>query len=319
MIRVMVTGAGGFLGGALARRLAGRADVELIALGRTAPPDFPRAGVLDLHDRDAIARLLAEARPDVVVNAAGRTTGTSDDLMADNAVATANLAEAIGAAAPGAGLLLLGSAAQYGATETLTPWKESDRCAPVDPYGRSKQAAETAAFEVAHRLGFGVTVLRIFNVVAPEPHGEQVFATFLRRAAAAAAAGPPPWRVGMGPLGAVRDFVDADDVLTAVERVIERGVWGEAINVCSGVGRTARSLLDAVAAKTGGAVMIEEATTTAAPQVAWSVGDPAGCEALLGFRPTTDLAPATHRAADWLMAAAATASFGEALDARSRA
>jgi nucleoside-diphosphate-sugar epimerase len=318
MIRVLVTGAGGFLGGALARRLAGRADVELITLGRTAPPDFPGASVLDLHDQDAIARLLAGARPDVVAHAAGRTTGTPDDLMADNAVATANLAEAIGVAKPGAGLVLLGSAAQYGAPETLTPWKESDRCAPLDPYGRSKQAAETAAFASARRLGFGVTALRIFNVVAPEPHGEQVLATFLRRAATAAAS-PAPWRVGMGPLTALRDFVDLEDVLTAVERVIERGVWGEAINVCSGVGRTARSLLDAVAAQTGGAVMIEEATATAAPQVAWSVGDPARCERLLGFRPTIDLAPVTRRAAHWLMAAATTASFGEALDARSRA
>ena len=63
------------------------------------------------------------------------------------------------------------------------------------PTALSKHAAETAAFEAARRLGFGVTALRIFNVVAPEPHGEQVFATFLRRAAAAAAAGPPPWRV----------------------------------------------------------------------------------------------------------------------------
>ena len=85
--------------------------------------------------------------------------------MADNAVATANLAEAIGEAAPGAGLVLLGSAAQYGVPETLTPWKESDPCAPLDPYGLSKQAAETAAFAAARRLGFGVTALRIFNVV----------------------------------------------------------------------------------------------------------------------------------------------------------
>jgi nucleoside-diphosphate-sugar epimerase len=318
MTRVMVTGAGGFLGGALARRFSGRADVELIALGRVARPDLPGAGVLDLHDRDAIVRVLADVRPDVVVNAAGRTTGTPDQLMADNTAATANLAEAIGATT-GVGLVLLGSAAQYGIPETLRPWKESDPCAPFEPYGLSKQAAETAAFAAARRLGFGVTALRIFNVVAPEPHGEQVFATFLRRAAAAAAAGPPPWRVGMGSLIALRDFIDIDDVLTAVERVIDRSVWGEAINVCGGVGRTARSLLDAVAAQTGGAVTIEEAAPTAVPQVAWSVGDPAKCEALLGFWPTADLAPAMRRAADWLMAAAATASLGEAADARSRA
>jgi NDP-hexose 4-ketoreductase len=319
MKRVMVTGGGGFLGATLARRFAARDDVELIALGRTQPPPFPRAGVLDLHDRPAIARVLADVRPDVVVHAAGRTPGKPGALLADNAVATANLAEAIGEAASGAGLVLLGSAAQYGIPDELTPWKETDPCSPFEPYGLSKHAAETAAFAAARRLGFGATALRIFNVVAPEPQGEQVFAVFLRRAVAAAAAGPPPWRVQMGPLTALRDFVDIEDVLTAVERVIERGVWGEAINICGGIGRPARSLLGAAAAQTGGAVTIAEEPPTSAPELAWSVGDPAKCEALLGFRPTTDLAPVTRRAAAWLAAATRSSEAGEAADARSRA
>ena len=315
----MVTGAGGFLGATLARRFLARDDVELTALGRAAPPQLPRAAALDLHDRPAIARMLADVRPDVVVHAAGRTPGKPGALLADNAVATANLAEAIGEADCGAGLVLLGSAAQYGIPDELTPWKETDPCSPFEPYGLSKHAAETAAFAAARRLGFGVTALRIFNVVVPEPQGEQVFAVFLRKAAAAAAVGPPPWRVQMGPLTALRDFVDIEDVLTAVERVIERGVWGEAINVCAGVGRTARALLGAAAAQTGGAVLIDEAPETRGPELAWSVGDPAKCEALLGFRPTSDLAPVTRRAAAWLVDAASKARSGAGADARSRA
>jgi nucleoside-diphosphate-sugar epimerase len=232
--------------------------------------------------------------------------------LADNAIATANLAEAVGEAASGAGLILLGSAAQYGIPDQLVPWTEGDPCSPFEPYGLSKHAAETAAFAAARRLGYGATALRLFNIVAPQPQGEQVFAAFLRRAAEAAAAGPPPWRVRMGPLTALRDFVDIEDVLTAVERVIERGVWGEAINVCGGVGRTARALLGAAAAQTGGAVLIEEEPPGAAPELAWSVGDPAKCEALLGFRPTSDLAPVTRRAADWLVEAARRAGAARA-------
>ena len=141
-----------------------------------------------------------------------------------------------------------------------------------------------------------------------------MFAAFLRRAAAAAAAGPPPWRVRMGPLTALRDFVDIEDALTAVERVIERGAWGEVINVCGGEGRTARALLSAVSAQTGGGVLVEEDPPAEPPPMPWSVGDPARCEALLGLRPTADLAGVARRAAKWL-----TAMAKDAADARSHA
>jgi nucleoside-diphosphate-sugar epimerase len=101
-MRVVVTGAEGFLGRALAARFATRADVELTALGRAG---------LDLHDRPAIVRTLSDLEPQVIVHAAGRTPGKPGPLFADNALATANLAEAIGEARLDAGLILLGSAA----------------------------------------------------------------------------------------------------------------------------------------------------------------------------------------------------------------
>jgi nucleoside-diphosphate-sugar epimerase len=298
-MRVVVTGAEGFMGRALAARFAARPDVELFPLGRAA---------LDLQDRPAIIQTLGRIGPQVVIHAAGRTPGRPGALFADNALATANLAEAIGEARCDTGLILLGSAAQYGISNDQRPWRESDPCMPFEPYGVSKQAAETCAFAAARRWGFRAAALRIFNIISSEPQGEQVFAAFLRRAAAAAQVGPPPWRVRMGPLIALRDFVDLDDVLVAVERVIERDAWAEPINVCSGLGRTARSLLSAAAAQTSGAVIVEEDPPTQLPEMPWSVGDPTRCEALLGLRPSTDLAPLTRRAAAWLMTMAKEAA-----------
>ncbi|HEY1751059.1 MAG TPA: NAD-dependent epimerase/dehydratase family protein [Caulobacteraceae bacterium] len=293
-MRVLITGAGGFLGGALARRLAGRADTQVIASTRAA---------VDLTDAASIRRAVGEAAPDIVVHAAGRSYGAAQAVRDDNVTATANLVEALEATAPAARLILLGSAAQYGVSQTCQPWCESDPALPAGAYGAAKQAAEAQAFA----SGLRVTALRLFNVVSTSPQGEQVFDSFLRRAAAA-----PAGRVRMGPLGAVRDFVAADDVLAAIERVIDRAVWGETINVCTGVGRTVRSLLEATAAAIPGGVRIEEDDGPAG--LPWSVGDPGRCEALLGLRPSSDMTSIVQGAAAWVVAQAKGGA-----DARSRA
>jgi nucleoside-diphosphate-sugar epimerase len=267
--------------------------------------------VIDLCDRRAIANMLGQVRPDVVIHAAGRSAGSAAELFADNARATANLAVALGSASPAAGLVLIGSAAQYGAGEPGHRWAEDEPGLPLDLYGLSKLAAESCAFAAAGHAGLQVASLRLFNVVDASPRGEQMFAHLLRKARAAARAGPPPWRVPMGALDAVRDFVSLDDVLTAVERMVDRGVWGEAINVCTGVGRPARELTQAVAAALGGRLGVEEAPPDRAAGIAWSVGDPSKGEARLGLRPSADLSQ--------IIRAAAEAIAGESEHARSRA
>ena len=281
MKRVLVTGAGGFIGGAIYRRLAEREDIEATAAERD-----------DLRDAADVAAVLSTLKPDVVVHGAGRTHGDAVQLYADNVELTRRLAEALGA---GSMLILLGSAAQYGRSPNQISWRESDVCAPLDPYGVSKLEAERAAFEAGAR----VSALRVFNVVSPAPHGPQVFSTFLRKAAIACA-DRTPWQVELGPLDAVRDFVALDDVVTAIERVIDRDAVAGVINVCTGHGRTVSSLVHDVA-KLLPAGRIE-AKPAGPAGVPWSVGDPARCGALLGFTPSADLSALVAQAAAWVKA-----------------
>ncbi|HUZ14195.1 MAG TPA: NAD(P)-dependent oxidoreductase [Caulobacteraceae bacterium] len=306
-MRILLTGAGGFIGGALARRLGARGDITLIACAREG--DAGRRG-FDLLDADLLKRALIETRPDVVVHAAGRTSGPPSALLRDNALASARLAETLAETAPAARLLLFGSAAQYGAGAAGRPWRETDPCTPGEAYGIAKLAAERCAFLAAATSGVRVTALRLFNVVAAAPGGGQVFSSFVAKAAAAAS-GPEPRRISMGPLGAVRDFVALDDVIRAAEAVIDRGAWGEVINVCTGEGRTARALIEATLSAMRRPPALEEVGAPGG-ELAWSVGDPGRCGELLGFVPDADLSALTGRAAGLVDAAA-----GKGADARS--
>ena len=301
MKRILVTGAGGLLGGAICRRLARREDLEVIESARAPATAGAGAIALDLSNRRAVATAIARTRPDVVVHAAGRAQGRRHELSIDNVLSTDNLAAALGAVSPPGAIVLLSSAAQYGRSEGRTPWRESDPCDPINDYGRSKLLAERLAYAAAARSGLRVAALRIFNVVAHEPHGDQALSVFLRRLVAAMAA-PPPRQVQMGRLTAIRDFVALEDVVEAVERVIDRDAWGQPINCCTGVGRPVGALLDSVArslaSESPGVVEIAESGPP--PELDWSVGDPALCQAKLGFTPSADLCTLIAAAAAWV-------------------
>ena len=138
-------------------------------------------------------------------------------------------------------------------------------------------------------------------MVSPEPHGQQVFSTFLREAATLYS-DLGPWEVELGLLDAVRDFVCLEDVVTAIERAIDRDVAGETINVCTGHGRAVGALVqDVVRQLAPGAIKSNPGRPAGVP---WSVGDPSRCGVLLGFAPSADLGDVTSRAAAWVKAQA---------------
>src|SRR6185369_8517230 len=123
--RVLLFGASGFVGGAVRTALA--ADPRVGAL--TCPPRARH----DLVGGDlaALTALVRETRPDVIVNCTGRLTGTGLDLAEANTLVTARLVEAVAAATPGARLVRLGSASEYGVVAQGVSVAEDHPCAPV--------------------------------------------------------------------------------------------------------------------------------------------------------------------------------------------
>lgn len=133
---ILVVGASGYLGGEVTRQ-ALAAGLATTATYFSSPDDVDGATwrALDVRDREAVAQLVEQLRPSVVVNAAYRQSEWA--VTAHGAVNVALASVAVGArlVQVSSDVVFSGEAVRY--SETATP-------DPVSPYGAAKAAAETA-------------------------------------------------------------------------------------------------------------------------------------------------------------------------------
>ena len=208
---------------------------------------------IDLLDADAVKRLVAEARPDVVYHLAARAhVGTSwrepSETVLDNVAMTLNLLEAVLAGAPGATVVAVSSGEVYGLPERL-PVDESAPLRPQNPYAVSKAAADVLAGFYADAHGLRVIRARAFNHAGPGQKPVYAIAAFAKQVAE----GGDPARVVTGNAGTRRDFTDVRDVVRAYRLLAERAEPG-IYNVCSGRAVSAAELVAALGTAAGVAV-----------------------------------------------------------------
>jgi NDP-hexose 4-ketoreductase len=289
-MRLLILGASGFLGGHLWRQ-ATAAGAEVVTAGRAPLPGSPAHHRLDLAagDPGPVAEVIAAVAPDAVANCAGATAGPPDVLAAANITGPAAVVAAMQLAGARARLVHLGSAAEYGGAEPPDPLGESAPPRPGALYGVTKLAG-TRLVELGRASGLDAVVLRVFNPVgagAPDGSLPGRVAAQLRRALATGA------EVRLGPLDAVRDFVDARDVAAAVLAAAAAPALPHAVvNVGSGAGVPARTLVKELIAVAGydGPVHEDSAGSARSGDLDWQQADITRARADLGWRPRRDLA-----------------------------
>lgn len=265
---VVVVGATGWVG----RRLVAQAEQRGLT-GAAVSRQGSDAGRWPSHrlgDLDKLAR-----RPGaIVVNAAGATRGDWATLHRANVELVELLARTCREV--GAGLVTLGSAAEYGAP--VSPLvAESDPPHPTSPYGRSKLAATLSV--LGHvEAGLCATVVRMFNLVGSGRPGVDPVSDFARAVNALSASGGTvhPYDSSL-----VRDLIGVDRAAEIVLDLCEHVGEAPVVNLCSGQGVMFRDLIEAMAEVRGVPVRVDDTNPGGIPKV---VGDPRLLFQLVGAR-----------------------------------
>ncbi len=238
-MRVLVTGASGFIGRRLVGYLAGLGDEVAGTVLGTEETAVERAFRVDLLDAEGLAAAVDSFDPEAVVHLAGLShVGSSWRNVAEyyrvNILGTRNLLDA----ARGRRVVIASSAEVYGLVpDEEQPIAETAPLDPGNPYAMSKAAAELLARDR------GAMIMRSFNLIGPGQSETFALPSFARQLAEIHRGEREPV-LEVGNLEARRDFLHVDDALEAYRLVATEGSAGEAYNLGSGEAYSIRDVLD---------------------------------------------------------------------------
>lgn len=254
-MHVLITGAGGFVGGHLIQHLLTQPDLTLYAAVFDPPGQNPRLDALpvtqhqvELRDPAAVEAEIERTCPDLVFHLAaladvGQSFKDPWGTLENNILAQVNLLEAIKKQRPQARVLIVSSAEIYGSASDPDGLDEHTPLMPGSPYSVSKIAQDMLGLQyfVAHHIP--VIRARPFNHIGPGQTRGFVTADFASQIAAIEAGqhAPVMW---VGNLAAERDFTDVRDVVRAYTLMLLKGEPGQVYNVGSGRAYSIQFILD---------------------------------------------------------------------------
>ena len=253
MERVLVTGADGFVASHLLVELADAVGCEICGVGLKPEPLTTVPGLIylvtDLTDYDKLRALVDDFRPDSVFHLAAQPSVALSwqDPWATyrvNMFGQLNLMESIRTLGIEASVHIACSSEEYGVVHPdQMPLDESMPMQPCSHYAVSKVGQEVLGLMYHEAFDWRVIVTRGFNQAGPGQSSDFVVSSFARQIAMIESGKSEPF-LKVGNLEAMRDFTDVRDTVRAYRMLMGSGTGGTAYNVCSGVARPVRELLE---------------------------------------------------------------------------
>jgi len=312
-MKVLLTGAAGFIGMHCAERLLARGD-QVIGVDNLSPyysVELKRARVarlahrafrlheIDIADAAALKKVFDAAKPDAVLHLAAQagvrySLENPDSYIQTNLVGFANLLECCRRRPP-RHLVYASSSSVYG-TNTKLPWSESDNVDhPISLYAATKKSNELTAHVYSHLFGLNTTGLRFFTVYGP--WGRPDMSAFLF--AHAIMEGKPIQVFNHGDMQ--RDFTYVDDIVEGTLRVLDKPTRYAVYNIGN---HSPVPLLDYIATleRTLGRKAQLEMKPMQPGDVKATYADTRALREAVGFAPATPLAEGIARFAAWFKA-----------------
>ena len=238
MSRVLIFGAGGFVGSYLCKeflnngyKVSGTDKGEGSAL--PSEVDFYRT---DLMQANEVEKLIGQIQPDIIVNLAaissvGASWNMPQTTMAINVIGALNIMEVARKSEQKPRILFVGSSEEYVISEN--PLDENTRLNANNPYGISKVTQEQFAKLYREQYGLKIYCVRPFNHTGIGQRDSFVLPSFCKQVAEIDKSGKDG-KIQVGNLKVKRDFSHVKDVVRAYRMIVESDNCNQIYNVGSG-------------------------------------------------------------------------------------
>lgn len=266
-IRVLITGATGFVGTHLRKYLLQFTDWMIYGTSFPTPPPesvLPtreKFAQLDLRNQQDTQAYVAEVNPVHIIHLAAQShvpTAYKDPwgTLQNNIQGQLNLLEACVKLGIKPRTLVIGSSEEYGRAQSDDlPLTEDHPLRPENPYSVSKVTQDMLGYQYFRSYNLPIIRLRPFNHIGPGQSPQFVLPAFASQIARIEAQQAEPV-IHVGNLAPARDFTDVRDVVRAYYLALLKGKPGEVYNIASGRAYAMQYLVDQLLSQTDRRIVV---------------------------------------------------------------